>query len=323
MTKDADFKRIVRARAVRTGESYQTAFRRLRPGADAPTSTSVDDDAAAMRAEFERVGIVRLHDVFSAESAEAMREVVWRSWGDAYGVRRDDPSTWNGVPDWGRTKDAKRHPRFRDILGPKLLRIADVLLGTGWTTSNGFGSLLVSFPDAERWHLPARDAMWHIDGRFVAPPEPVTALRVFAVFGDVPPGGGGTLLVEGSHRMVARFVAGHPNVGGQRARDLRAACHTSNAWLRDLTLGNPVDPSREQRFMHETSLVDGIPARVIEACGRPGDVFVCHPWTIHCRPPNAATQPRFLRSPTLCRPWDRDDGGEPEPDGGPSSARVC
>jgi hypothetical protein len=47
--------------------------------------------------------------------------------------------------------------------------------------------------------------------------------------------------------------------------------------------------------------VEGIPARVIEACGRPGDVYVCHPWTIHAKAPNASGEPRFLRAPTLLR----------------------
>ena len=26
-----------------------------------------------------------------------------------------------------------------------------------------------------------------------------------------------------------------------------------------------------------------------------------HPWTIHCRPPNASDRPRLLRTPTLSR----------------------
>ena len=294
MTRDGDFKRLVRDRAARTGESYQTALRQLRPQTTAET-----DDHAELVADFERVGIVKLTGVFSDERAAEMRDVVWRSWADAYGVRRDDPDTWPAVPRFKTLKVAKRDPIFRELLGERLTTLADRLLGLGWSTSNGFGNLLASFPSATDWHLPSTDAIWHSDYGYTLAMDPLPGLRVFALFGDVPAGGGGTLLVEGSHRMVERFVHARPDVAGAKAKLARATCQSSNGWLHDLTQGDPNDPGRIERFMARTTDVDGIPARVIEACGNPGDVYVCHPWTIHCAPPNANTQPRFLRSPTL------------------------
>ena len=293
MTEDGDFKRLVRDRAARTGESYQTARRSLRPTTDAGAA----DDALVE--EFERSGIVKLTGVFSEESAAVMRGAVWQGWADAYGVREDDPTTWSRAERWKTVKSAKRHPCFRAILSDVLRSVADRLIGPGWSTSNGFGGLLASFPNATEWHLPGADGMWHSDYGYRAPMDPVRGLRVFAVFGDVPPGGGGTLLVTGSHRMVERFVRTAPDAAMGRAKDARAACHKSNEWLRELTQGDGRAADRIDRFMDSTTDVDGIQARVIEACGQPGDVYVCHPWTIHCPPPNANTAPRFLRSPTL------------------------
>ncbi|HUP87326.1 MAG TPA: phytanoyl-CoA dioxygenase family protein [Acidimicrobiales bacterium] len=295
MTKDGDFKRHVRDRAARTGESYQTALRQLRP--DTSAAEALDD--ATLVDSFERTGIVKLTGVFSEESAAAMREVVWRGWAEAYGVREDDPATWIAVPRYKTLKESKRHSSFRAILGEDLRSLADRLLGPGWSTSNGFGNLLTSFPNVTEWHLPSSDGMWHSDYGYRTPMDPLPGLRVFAVFGEVPSHGGGTLLVEGSHRMVERFVHAHPEVAAGRAKLARLACQSSNGWLHELTHGDATAAGRVDRFMATTTDVDGITARVVEACGMPGDVYVCHPWTIHCAPPNANSQPRFLRSPTL------------------------
>lgn len=307
MTEDRDFKRLVRDRAARTGESYQRARQQLRP----PTRDVVPVDHAPLVDEFRRTGIVKLTGVFSDESAAEMRDACWQGWTDTYGARRDDPSTWSAVPRFKTVKSAKRHPSFLAVLGDELRSLADTLIGPGWSTSNGFGGLLAGFPNTTSWYLPGAGAVWHSDFLYCAPMDPLPGLRVFAVFGDVPPGGGGTLLVGGSHLMVERFVRARPDLAFGRAKTARAACHASNEWLHELTDGDGQDPTRPERFMAQTTEVDGIPARVIEASGRSGDVYVCHPWTIHCSPPNANNQPRFLRSPTLSHPkrW-QDDSDE-------------
>lgn len=294
MTEDRDFKHLVRERAARTGESYQRARQQLRP----PSPAAIRDHAALVE-EFRRTGIVKLTGVFSDESAAAMREACWRGWSETYGARRDDPSTWSDVPRWKTVKSSKRDPSFRAVLGEELRLFADALIGPGWSTSNGFGGLLASFPNTTSWYLPGAGGVWHSDFLYSTAMDPLPGLRVFAVFGDVPPGGGGTLLVEGSHLLVERFVRARPDLVVGRVKTARAACHASNDWLHELTDGDSQDATRPERFMARTTDVDGTAARVIEACGRPGDVYVCHPWTIHCSPPNANDAPRFLRSPTL------------------------
>jgi hypothetical protein len=295
MTMEADFKRLVRQGAAETGEPYQVARRQLRP--ERPVGPPTDDE---LRIEFLRTGIIRLSGVFSEAAAAQMRDVLWEGWRLVYGVERDDASTWGSVEPWRVLKGPKRHPIFREVLGPRLRQVADILLGPGWTTSSGFGGLLCGFPDTDRWFLPGASALWHSDALYVTPMSPLGMLRIFAVFGDLRPGGGGTLLVEGSHHMVERFVQEQPDVAFGRAKAARAACHRSNPWLAELTTETQDrSDERRYRFMDNVADVDGIPARVIEVCGVPGDVFVCHPWTIHCRPPNAGTEPRFIRSPTL------------------------
>lgn len=262
----------------------------------------------AMLDEFARTGVMLLHDVFSNEDAEAMRQVVWQDLYHTDGVRRDDASTWHRSIPRRALHHAKRHPIFHKMVGPLLRDVADALLGPGWTTSGAFGNLLVDFRDAERWRLPGRDGHWHLDTGWEGRMARLSNLRIFGLFGDVPPGGGGTLLVAGSPHFVRRHVATEPQTDrrGLKAGEAAALLFQSDPWLAELTLADPPaqpDPAyeaeRRRRFVETPTDVDGTPAQVIEACGRAGDVYVCHPWTIHCRPPIASDGPRFIRSPTL------------------------
>jgi hypothetical protein len=41
--------------------------------------------------------------------------------------------------------------------------------------------------------------------------------------------------------------------------------------------------------------IDGVPARVVELTGEPGDMVFCHPAIVHCVAPNRGAWPRFMR----------------------------
>jgi len=253
---------------------------------------------------FEAGGVVKLRGVFTPAQAERMREVVWRDLLHSEGVVQEDRSTWRRRTPRTKLAHAKRHPVFEALFGEQLRELADALLGSGWSPSGAYGNLLVDFPDAEHWHLPGRDGFWHCDFGNYPALDPLPGLRAFAVFGDVPPGGGATLLLAGSGRMLVRYMARNP--GTPRSLKAEVPWHQQIPYLRDLTLTDvPSDPgeneARRRRFMDAVTDVEGIPAQVIEACGQPGDVYVCHPWTIHAKAPNASDQPRFLRAPTLLR----------------------
>ena len=252
--------------------------------------------------ELWETGIVRLRGVFSDDDAARMRDAVWRDLFHTHGVVRKDPSTWQRRTKGAKLARAKRDPSFEAMLGPQLRALADELLRSPSRMSGGYGVLLASFPDARRWHLPGRDGFWHSDCGDLRTVDGLPWLQFFALFGDVDPGGGGTLLVSGSHRLLAAYLAEHPEQIDQQ--QWRPASQRSIPWLAALTqsvagVDAEGDEARRRRFMDDRTDVDGAPVRVVEACGRPGDVFVCHPLTIHCRPPNASDRPRFLRSTQL------------------------
>jgi hypothetical protein len=104
--------------------------------------------------------------------------------------------------------------------------------------------------------------------------------------------------------MLVRYMAANPAT--RKSLKAEVPWNQEIAYPRDLTLTDvPSDPgeneARRRRFMDSVTDVEGIPTRVIEACEKPGDVYVCHPWTIHTKAPNASDRPRFLRAPTLLR----------------------
>ena len=72
----------------------------------------------------------------------------------------------------------------------------------------------------------------------------------------------------------------------------------SHPWIRDLmSTGGPGD--RVGRFMHEETLIDGIPVRVVELTGAAGDVVLMHPWMFHAPAANCCPTPRMMASGTI------------------------
>ena len=47
--------------------------------------------------------------------------------------------------------------------------------------------------------------------------------------------------------------------------------------------------------MGSEALVEGVPLRVVELTGEPGDMVFCHPLLVHCGAPNRGAWPRFMR----------------------------
>lgn len=240
------------------------------------------------RSEFERTGIVKLQGVFSVDDAARMREVVWAELDERYGMRADDPSTWNGEQHLSGLKRTKKHRAFDAILGPALEGALDDLLGPGWERPHHQGQVLVTMPDATEWRVPHQ--LWHTDVGYEVAPRGV---KHWAFLDKVEPGGGGTVQLAGSHRLLSRYLEGKSsnelNHGQVRDGFLR-----SHPWLRMLTRDDGA-PDRNERLMTESD-VDGLPARVVELTGEPGDVYLTDLWIMHARPRNASSRPRLMRS---------------------------
>src|SRR5205085_2230044 len=130
-----------------------------------------------------------------------------------YGMLPNKPATWTPVVPTG-LKNTKRNRRFDAILGAPLRDAPDQPLGEGrWQPPKQWGNVLVNMPQPGPWRVPHR--LWHSD--FGYEPhhhlDPPFAVKIWALFDDVEPGGAGTPQLLGSHRLTERWLARHAGTG--------------------------------------------------------------------------------------------------------------
>jgi phytanoyl-CoA dioxygenase PhyH len=242
---------------------------------------------------FERDGYVVVREAFSRDDGLAMEERWWRELEDTHGIRRDDRSSWHQIV--GDLKAAKRDPVQTRILTERVRGVFDDLLGeAAWSPPRNWGRSLVTFPEPGAWDVPARH--WHWDNPSKLHLDRPRALFVVSFIGPVAPRGGGTLILSGSPRLLIRQERRIP--AGQRLDSPTRALqrfHRSDPWLRALTGLAPSPADRTAAFMDGETTVDGVPLRVVELTGEPGDMVFCHPVMVHCGAANRGTRPRFMR----------------------------
>lgn len=246
-----------------------------------------------LREEFDERGFVRIAGAFPAEAAAQMVDVLWSALEARFGVLRTDPSTWK-FPLGLKLQGLKRLSVFEAIGSPATIEALDELLGEGrWKKPREWGSFLVSFPkeDAGPWTVPSS---WHTDWPYASPPGGWVGALVLSFLSPVPAGYGGTVAVEGSPRLIARFIDGRASVEKVKMKVTRKALMRSDPWLEALA-SQTDDSDRVQRFMHTGSTIGEIPVRVVELTGEPGDLVIGHPWLLHSGAPNSGDQPRFMR----------------------------
>ena len=257
-----------------------------------PTATADRHDQTLEH--FRVHGWMRVRQAFSAEAAARMREVVWAGL-EPSGVRRDRPSTWT-VERPVQLQHLKSHPAFEAVGGERLLAAASAILETSaYQRPKTWGALFIAFPSDGEWEVPSSG--WHADANYRSQLSPPKGVQIHSLFGDVPPRGGGSLILSGSHRLIHGWFQQNPPPPEARSADLRRLL-LAHPYMRDLhTAGDPA--GRIARFMERTEEVDGVPLRVVENCGAAGDVMLLHPLLMHVAARNSGTAPRFLLSGSI------------------------
>jgi hypothetical protein len=245
---------------------------------------------------FERDGYVVVRRAFAPADGLAMERQWWRELEDTHGIRRDDRSSWRQLP--GDLKAAKRDPRQAAILTGQVRGVLDDLLGqAAWTPPRDWGRPLVTFPEPGDWELPTGHRHW--DNPCELHLDRPKGLFVVSFIGSVAPRGGGTLILSGSPRLLIqqeRQIPASQRRGSIGA--LRERFHRSHPWLMALTGLAQSPPDRTAAFMDRETIVGGVPLRVVELTGEPGDMVFCHPAMVHCVAPNRGAWPRFMRIKT-------------------------
>jgi hypothetical protein len=240
---------------------------------------------------FREHGWVRVAGAFDAEDARVMRDTVWRAL-ENLGIHRDRPSTW-AIEQPPKLQHLKDDPAFRKLGSSRLRAAIDAILeGLPHEWPKDWGAFFLGFPGNAPWVIPTNG--WHIDAFYASPLLPTRGVKTFALFGDVLPRGGGTLMVSGSHRLVYKWFQDNPPPRGARSAQMRSLLRRQ-PYIRDLHKPGDVE-ERIERFMRHAEDVDGIPVQVIEATGNAGDVVLVHPLLMHVAATNSRTEPRFMIS---------------------------
>jgi phytanoyl-CoA dioxygenase PhyH len=222
--------------------------------------------------QFVRDGYIKIEQAFPADLAARCRDLLWLH----TGCDPVDPSTWTAPV--VRIRD-QADPLFAAAANTDRLREAyDALVGPDhWMPRTTLGTFPVRFPSDE----PPGDDGWHIDAGFPGadPSDFFTwrinitsrgrALLMLFLFSDVTVNDAPTRIRVGSHVDVARILSPYDEVG--------------------LTMMETSERARARTAGHEIAL----------ATGRPGDVYLCHPFLVHAAQAHHGTTPRFLAQPCL------------------------
>jgi Phytanoyl-CoA dioxygenase (PhyH) len=253
---------------------------------------------AEQRKEFDRFGIVSVPGAIAVGVAKEMCDCVWNILDSRYGIRREDPATWQAQRITG-THDLPKSVTFEEIGCPTVCEALDDLLGRGnWQRPARWASLLVSFPDsAGRWDIPHKT--WHLDFPASRSMSGLFAVRIFICLAKLGAGGGGTVFVAGSHRLVPS-LASEGAADRLRSADARRALIRRYLWVKALCSFDE-KVARVQQFMNRSAMVGEAELRVVEMTGDPGDIVLAHPLIMHAPASNCATVPRMALTSTVYR----------------------
>lgn len=280
---------------------------------------------------FIECGWVKLEEAFTRVDALAVQDVVWGHV-EKLGILRNDRSTWG--QDMVHLKETYDDDPVQRCMTPRFAGAVEDLVGAGrWRDRVVYGECdkriklgwwPVNFAKGAElpWTVPTNG--WHWDGIFHrhTVDSPHQGLLCLCTFSEVGPRGGGTLIAEGSHKIVAKLLAGYPE--GIEIQEAIATANRSHPWLSELTRGTAdgiteADAAeRVERFMNRVTVdEDGVRLRVVEAVAAPGDVYLCHPFLYHTASQNHSGIPRFMcnKGTPLTEPmkFDRANASEYSP----------
>jgi hypothetical protein len=263
------------------------------------------------RDEFDRFGIVRMPGAIAKSAADEMLRVVWGCLRDRYHIHRGAAETWpepqgrgdgalqqiGGAHRFLGTHHLPKSVTFEQVGNAAVRGALDDLLGGGnWQRPERWGSLLVTFPESRgRWEVPSSN--WHLD--FPASPSGsgLDGLRIFTCLAKLPAGGGGTVFVAGSHKLIQSLARDGAQV---RSAEARMRLIRAHPWVKALC-SRDEKADRVRRFMSEGTTIDGVEVRVVEMTGEAGDVLLVHPMMLHAPALNCSAVPRFVLSATAFR----------------------
>lgn len=208
--------------------------------------------------------------VLAGAFSSAVARAVRRDLAARIGVDLECPEQWSRPRVW--LKELLRTPPYTDALTERFISAVDQLVGARrWTPTPHMGWWPVTFPGFD---APDYGDDWHIEGSWFRHhlSSPEQALLNLFCFSTVEPGGGGTLLAEGSHHRAARLLW-EAGPGGMTADDF------------------------DEPMTAHLTRAGG--SGVVEVTAEEGSVVLAHPLLFHASNPNHGTRPRVMAQPAF------------------------
>jgi ectoine hydroxylase-related dioxygenase (phytanoyl-CoA dioxygenase family) len=243
------------------------------------------------RVEFEARGVVRLRGAVDPEVAGALRERLLAFIAERR-LAPESPPPGFALTASG-TAALLTSIGFEEVWGARVFAVLDDLLGRGgWHVPKQAGQMLaMTFPRVGApWELPHKS--WHLDYTAPGAARGIPGVQVFLCLDEIAPGGGGTLVAAGVHRLIDAIRRREGSEWRGRSLEIRRALQREVPWIRDVaTLRAGED--RIARFMAKATRVKNVALQVVELVGEPGDVYAMHPWMLHAASPNCGSRPRL------------------------------
>lgn len=245
------------------------------------TGARIDE---AARRDFAERGLVLLRGLVPAEQLARVRDEIW-SLIERHGAGRDGQWTAGRLtrPALSRglrraVKDRMRQSAACRALDTPALRTAVLGLTNDEPVCTVMDRPQVLFtpPDAERWAVPSR--IWHLDVPRLEQ-SGCPGVQTFCCIDAVVPGGGGTVVVSGSHKLLN-------DRGRIASRDVKRRL-AKIPWFRTL-----FSPGGEERcaslLAAQTVTAEGAGEVTLQV-----DVYLVDLRTLHSLAPNTAARPRL------------------------------
>lgn len=244
------------------------------------------------RTELQTLGVTKVDSVIPKTESLAARDLIRQiaSEHELYtstGWKQSQNKFGNIKPFRAAINALNHSDDFPNLIGADVIELAQTLLGEPVTPLPPGQQILFTLPSSVPWSVP--HDVWHVDvPRLGDPGSP--GLQMFTFLDEVQPGGGGTLVLAGSHRLMNHS-------GELRSKELKQQLRKER-YFRSL-----FDPNRAPitRLEDTAGSVGDVALQVVELTGQVGDVYFMDLRTLHTPASNSSDTARMMLTCRLPR----------------------